>query len=304
MSANDTAIPIQSKVKRVTIQVLRGMKNKAEVIAALSIYDAQHARLFDKADGDLIIVGDSAAMAVQGRKDTRPMTMAEMIGFCQSVRRGTERLFVVGDMPLGSYEVSNEDAVRNALMFMQKVEPACDAVKVETNMAYVSRIKAIAEACLVVAHIGLNPNKAAMLGGYRTQGKTKESYDELSRVIVAVQEAGACMVLIESVTEEITQQLRSKVDIPVMGIAAGRKLDGQLVISYDLLGLYEWPGNPPVHFEKYHTEKPNLTIGEATLHAFQWYVKMVKEKNFPNDQHVHHLPKEELEHVLGGCSGK
>jgi 3-methyl-2-oxobutanoate hydroxymethyltransferase len=292
-----TSIPIQSKTKRVTISTIHAMKGK-EVMCALSIYDALHARLFDKAGGDVIIVGDSAAMTIQGRANTLPMTMDEMLMLCRAVRRGTERLFIIGDMPLGSYEVSDEEAVRNALRFLKEVEPACDAVKVETNMAYVRRIKAIADMCLVVAHIGLNPNKAAMLGGYRTQGKTKKSFDELSSVITAVENAGACMVLVESVTEEITHRLQKKVNIPVMGIAAGRNLDGQLVISSDLLGQYEWPGNPPIHFEKYHTEKAGITIGEATLKAFQWYVRAVKEKKFPNDKHVHHLPQGELDEMM------
>lgn len=301
---SDSAIPIQSKIKRVTIPVLQGMKKRGETIAALSIYDALHARLFDQAGGDIIVVGDSAAMTVQGRQNTLPMTMDEMVRFCQAVRRGTERLFIIGDMPLGSYEVSDEEAVRNALRFMKEVEPACDAVKLETNMAYVRRIKAIADACLVVAHIGLNPNKAAMLGGYRTQGKTKESFEELKRVIVAVQEAGACMVLIESVTEEITQKIKAHVDIPVIGIAAGRNLDGQLVISSDLLGLFQWPGNPPVHFEQYRLERQSITVGEATLDAFRWYVKAVKEKKFPSDKHVHHLKPEELGNILDQGNGQ
>ena len=106
------------------------------------------------------------------------------------------------------------------------------------------------------------------------------------------------MVLIESVTEEITQRLKGKVDIPVLGIAAGRNLDGQLVISYDLLGLYQWPGNPPVHFEQYRTQRQGMTIGEATLDAFKWYVRSVKDRSFPDDKHVHHLPECEFKHIL------
>lgn len=299
MSDEKNAIPLQSKTKRVTISVLHGMKKKRpepEIICALSIYDALHARLFDRAGGDMIIVGDSAGMTVQGRANTLPVTMDEMIMFAQSVRRGTDRLFVVGDMPLGSYEVSNEEAVRNALRFVK--EAGCNAVKVETNLDYIDRIRVIASACLVVAHIGLNPNKAEMLGGYRTQGKTRESFLELSKVISEAQKAGACMVLIESVTEEVTEMLKSKVDIPVFGIAAGRKLDGQLVISSDLLGFFEWPGNPPIHFEKYITEKQGITVGEATLGAFQWYVEAVKEKRFPSDKHVHHVSADELNQVM------
>lgn len=297
---SESGIPLQTKEKRITIPVLQNMKKNNQVICALSIYDALHARLFDQAGGDLIIIGDSAAMTVQGRRNTLPMTMEEMIMFGGAVRRGTDRLFIVGDMPLGSYEVSDEEAVRNALRFMKEVEPACDAVKVETNMAYVRRIKAISDSCLVVAHVGLNPNKAAMLGGYRTQGKTKESFEELKRVIDAVQEAGACMILAESVTEEIMQLLKLRVnrEVPFIGIAAGRDLDGQLVISSDLLGLYQWPGNPPVHFEQYRTQRQGITVGEATLDAFKWYVNAVKENKFPNMKNVHHLPGKELESIL------
>ncbi|MBI2062869.1 MAG: 3-methyl-2-oxobutanoate hydroxymethyltransferase [Candidatus Yanofskybacteria bacterium] len=299
MSDEKNAIPLQSKIKRVTIKTLHDMKKKRpepEIICALSIYDSLHARLFDRAGGDMIIVGDSVGMTLQGRANTLPVTMDEMVMFTQAVRRGTDRLFVVGDMPLGSYEVSNEEAVRNALRFVK--EAGCNAVKVETNLDYIDRIRVIASACLVVAHIGLNPNKAEMLGGYRTQGKTRESFLELSKVIVEAEKAGACIILIESVTEEIAEMLKSKVNIPVFGIAAGRKLDGQLVISSDLLGFFEWPGNPPIHFEKYLTERQGITIGDVTLDAFRWYVKAVKEKRFPSDKHVHHISADELSQVL------
>lgn len=296
---------IKKPAAKVTIPVLRNMKKRGEPIAALSIYDALHARLFDRAGGDVIIVGDSAAMTVQGRANTLAMTMDEMVMYAQAVRRGTHRLFVVGDMPLGSYEISDEEAVRNALRFLKEAEPGCNAVKVETNMAFINRIRAIADICLVVAHLGLNPNKAEILGGYRTQGKTKASFDELVETAVAAEAAGACMILLESVTEEVSEMVKNKVDIPVLGIAAGRKLDGQLVISSDLLGLYEWPGNPPIHFEQFHIgdNQKGGTISDATLQAFSWYVKEVKGGRFPTDKHVHHLPKEELVKLLEDENG-
>ena len=295
MSKKDVGIPLQSSSKRITIRTLQEKKGK-DVIAALSIYDALHARLFDRAGGEVIIVGDSAAMTVQGLPNTYPMTMDQMITYAQSVRRGTDQLFVVGDMPLGSYEVSNEEAVRNALRFVK--EAGCNAVKVETNMAYLERVEKIAQACSVVVHIGLNPNKAEMLGGYRTQGKTQKSYEELSQVIVGAEKAGACMVLIESVAEEISQELQKKVKIPVMGIAAGRHLDGQLVISSDLLGLYDWPGNPPIHFQKYFSTRNMITVGEITLNAFEWYVQGVKSRQFPSPENVHRLAAEEKEAIF------
>lgn len=290
--SESSAIPLQSKIKRVTIPVLQGMKKRGEIICALSIYDAQHARLFDEAGGDLIIVGDSAEMAVDGEPDTLTATMERMANRVRSVKNGTKRLFVVADMPLGSYEVSDEEATRNALRLIK--ETRANAVKAEINAPYISRIEAIANACSVVAHIGLNPNKAEMLGGYRTLGKTEKSYRELAKIIIEAEKAGACMILIEAVTEEISEKIRCEVKIPVIGIAAGRKLDGQLLISSDLLGLYQWPGNPPIHFEQYLTERQGITIGESILDAFKWYVKGVKEKRFPSDKHVHHASEEML----------
>lgn len=278
---------------RITLPILSRMKAKGEAIASLSIYDACHARLFDRAGGDMIVVGDSAAMTIQGKPNTKAMTMDEMISFTRSVRNGTKRVFVVGDMPLGSYEISNEEAVKNAARFMR--ESDCNAVKIETNRAYLERIAAVANFCPVILHAGLNPNKAEMLGGYRTYGKTAESVRELCEVAVEGEKAGACMILLESVIEEVSQKVRNMVSIPVLGIAGGRGLDGQLLISYDLLGLYEWPGNKtPRHFKVYKAGSEGLTGGEFVLGAYQWYVQAVKSGEFPKEEHAHHLPNVDL----------
>ncbi|HVE13247.1 MAG TPA: 3-methyl-2-oxobutanoate hydroxymethyltransferase [Elusimicrobiota bacterium] len=281
---------------RITLPVLSRMKAQGEAIAALSIYDACHARLFDRAGGEMIIVGDSAAMTIQGEPNTKCMSMDEMLIYTRSVRNGTKRLFVVGDMPLGSYEVSNQEAVRNAARFMRETD--CNAVKIETNRAYLERIAAVANFCPVIMHAGLNPNKAEMLGGYRTYGKTAESVRELCEVVVEGERAGACMILLESVTEEVSQRVKKLVDIPVLGIAGGRGLDGQLLISYDLLDLYEWPGNrTPRHFKAYRAAGEGLTAGGFILNAYQWYVKAVKAGEFPEDAHAHHLPDVDLPKV-------
>lgn len=277
---------------RITIPLLGKMKEKGERIAALSIYDACHARIFDKAGGDVIVVGDSAAMTIQGKPNTKSMTMDEMIVYTRSVRAGTNRIFVIGDMPLCSYEPSNEDAVRNAGRFMRETD--CNAVKVETNMAYLERIEAISHFCPVVMHAGLNPNKAEMLGGYKTQGKTNESVRELCKVAKEGEKAGACMLLLESVTEEVSQMIREMVQIPVLGIAAGSKLDGQLLISYDLLGLYEWPGSvKPKHFKVFKASENGLNGNDFVLAAYSWYVKAVKEDEFPGPENVHNIPEVE-----------
>lgn len=277
---------------RVTLPVLGRMKKEKKVISALSIYDAAHARLFDQAGGELIIVGDSAAMVIQGKPNTKPMTMDEMVVYSRSVRNGTKRLFVVGDMPLGSYEVSNESAVNNAARFMREAD--CNAVKIETNAAYLERVEAVANFCPVIIHIGLNPNKAEMLGGYKTYGKTLEGVKELCKVALEGERAGACMILLESVTEEVSKTIREMVEIPVLGIAAGRKLDGQLLISYDLLGLYEWPGNrTPRHFKAYKAGEKGLTVADLTLAAYSWYVDAVKRGEFPEEENAHFLPEKE-----------
>ena len=277
---------------RITIPVLSKMKKENKPISSLSIYDASHARLFDRAGGDVIIVGDSANMVIDGEPSTKSMTMDEMIHHARAVRNGTRRLFVVDDMPLGSYEVSNEIAIQNAARFMREADG--NAVKIETNRAYLERVEAVANFCPVVIHIGLNPNKAEMLGGYKTYGKTLESVQELCAVAKDGEKAGACMILLESVTEEVSQKIREIVKIPVLGIAAGRKLDGQLLISYDLLGFYEWPGNKkPKHFKVYQAGEAGLTGGDFVLTAYSWYVKAVKSGEFPEKENVHFLPEKE-----------
>lgn len=277
---------------RVTLPILSKMKKEGKVISALSIYDAAHARFFDRAGGDIIIVGDSANMVINGESSTKSMTVDEMVRHSHAVRNGTRRLFVVGDMPLGSYEPSNQVSIKNAARFMR--ESDCNAVKIETNRAYLERVEAVANFCPVVIHIGLNPNKAEMLGGYKTYGKTLEGVQELCKVALDGEKAGACMILLESVTEEVSQKIRDIVDIPVLGIAAGRKLDGQLLISYDLLGFYEWPGNKkPKHFKVYQAGEVGLTGGDFVLAAYSWYVQAIKSGEFPGEENSHFLPEKE-----------
>lgn len=283
---------------RVTLPVLSRMKQDRKVISALSIYDACHARFFDCAGGEVIIVGDSANMVINGEPSTKSMTMDEMIRHARAVRNGTRRLFVVGDMPLGSYEPSNQITIENAARFMREAD--CNAVKIETNRAYLERVEAVANFCPVVIHIGLNPNKAEMLGGYKTYGKTLENVKELCEVAIEGEKAGACMILLESVTEEVSQKIKEIVNIPVMGIAAGRKLDGQLLISYDLLGFYAWPGNKkPKHFKVYQTGKTGLTGGDFVLAAYSWYVQSVKSEEFPEEENAHFLPNKERLEIEG-----
>lgn len=277
---------------RITIPVLSRMKQKGKTVAALSIYDACHARLFDQADGHVIVVGDSANMVINGEPSTKSMTMNEMVRHARAVRNGTRRLFVVGDMPLGSYEPSNQVAIENAARFMR--ESDCNAVKIETNRAYLERVEAVANFCPVVVHIGLNPNKAEMLGGYKTYGKTLESVKELCKVAIEAERAGASAILLESVTEPVSQKIGEISKISTWGIAAGRGLDGQLLISYDLLGLYQWPGSrKPKHFKVYQATEAGLTGEDFILAAYSWYVQAVKKGEFPGEENTHFLPEDE-----------
>lgn len=275
---------------RITIPYLNRMKREKKAISALSIYDASHTKLFDRAGGHVIVVGDSANMVIGGEPNTKSMTMDQMIYHARAVRNGTRRLFIIGDMPLGSYEPSNQVAIENAARFMREAD--CNAVKIETNRAYLERVEAVANFCPVIIHVGLNPNKAEMLGGYKTYGKTLEGVKELCQVALDGEKAGASMILLESVTEEVSQKIAEIVRIPVWGIAAGRNLDGQLLISYDLLGLYEWPGNrKPKHFKTYKAEKSGLTPAGLTFKAYQWYVRAVEKGEFPGEANAHFLTK-------------
>ncbi|MBI4094789.1 MAG: 3-methyl-2-oxobutanoate hydroxymethyltransferase [Candidatus Liptonbacteria bacterium] len=302
--AQDTAIP-EIGAGKVTIRTLQEMKKEGTIIAASSIYDEADARHFDRAGGDVIIVGDSVAMVKEGRTSTIPMRTKDMIPYAEAVRNGTNRLFVVGDMPFLSYELSNRDALLNAGKLIRGVRATnkvCNAVKIETNLDYVERIQFVSRAILVVAHIGLNPNKAELLGGYRTQGRTAASMETLLQTAEAVVKAGACMVLLESITEEVAQLVKDRIDktaaslpeqpiVPVLGIAAGRKLDGQLMISGDIKGDYEWPGMKalPKHVKQYTTRKAGLTGAEATVDLFKQYVEDVREGRFPAEENVHHV---------------
>lgn len=220
-----------------TILDFNKMKGK-EPISWLTAYSLPFAQAAERANCDIILVGDSGGMCERGYLSTNPVTMDEMIHFCKSVKCGASNTFIVGDHCQGSYEVSDEEAVRNALRFIK--EASCSAVKLEGGKRVFSRIKAIVDAgILCVAHLGLTPISAASFGGYKVQGKTPESFDKTVEDALAVQEAGACMLLLEAMPEEPAHQISKLLKIPVLGIGAGRKLDGQLVIMHDLMGFFQ-----------------------------------------------------------------
>lgn len=279
--------------EKITILTLRKMKEMGEKTALLSIYDYPHASLADKAGLDIIIVGDSLGMTVLGYRNTLPVTMDQMVSHAAAVRRGTDNILVVGDMPFMSYQASDELAVINAGRLIK--EAGCEAVKCEASRKVLGRVKAIANAeILVMGHIGLNPQKLHEMGGYRIQGKTWESTKELLELAHDLQEAGVFSLLLEGVTEEVAGLIKDRLEIPVYGIGSGRLVDGQLLISHDLLNMYWGFKKVPIYIKRYLPEKDHtLDVGDMIGNIYHQYVQEVKVGKFPAEEHVHKLKPED-----------
>lgn len=221
-----------------TIAELQRMKQAAQKITWITAYDCPFAKAAERAGIDMILVGDSGGMVQLGYKTTNPVVMDEMITMACAVRRGAPDTFIVGDMPQGSYEVSDEDAIRNALRFIK--EAGCDAIKLEGGARVASRVKAIVRAgILVVGHLGLTPQSTSTFGGYSVQGKTRASFDQIVADAQALAGAGICLLLLEALPAEPAWQIARQLPVPVLGIGAGGRVDGQLIIMHDLMGFYQ-----------------------------------------------------------------
>lgn len=279
--------------EKVTILTLKKMKETGEKASLLSIYDYPHAVLADKAGLDIIIVGDSLGMTVLGYKNTLPVTIDQMISHASAVKRATNNIFVVGDMPFMSYQISDEQAIINAGRLIK--EAGCEAVKCEASKKVLKRVKAIADAeILVMGHMGLNPQKLHEMGGYRIQGKTWESTKELLELAQALQEAGVFALLLEGVTEEVAGLIKDKLTIPVYGIGSGRLVDGQLLISHDLLNMYWGFKKTPIYIKRYLPQKDHTQdIGDMIGNIYYQYVQEVKMGRFPSEEHIHKLKPED-----------
>ena len=264
----------------------RRMKQNGEKIAWLTGYDYLTAKYEEKAGLDMILVGDSGGMVQLGYETTYPVTMNEMIQLSTAVRRGAPNTFIVGDMPYMSYQTSNEEAVYNAGRFTK--EALCDAIKLEGGGPEIcKRIKAIADVgILVFGHIGLTPQFAAQMGGYKAQGKSAEAAQRLLEEALRIQEAGACAILVEGVLEIVGKLITNKLSIPVLGIGAGSFTDGQLLIYADMVGYYD---NFTPKFVKKYAE-----VGKLLEQAFTEYVAEVRAGQFPIDGvHTYKISEEE-----------
>ncbi|MBW1783721.1 MAG: 3-methyl-2-oxobutanoate hydroxymethyltransferase [Deltaproteobacteria bacterium] len=270
--------------KKLMIHDFFEMKERGEKITWITSYDYPTAQFAEAAGMEMILVGDSLGMCVYGYESTVPVTMEQCIVHCEAVRRGAPHTFVVGDMPLGSYQVSDEEAVRNALRFLK--EANVDAIKLEGGVRVTSRIKAILDAgVVVIGHIGLTPQSSGQIGGHKAQGRTAESARLVIQDALAIEEAGAHMLLIEAVPPEVTGFITRKLKIPVLSIGAGAACDGQLLIVSDAIG--QFTAFTPKFVKKY------ANISKIVTEALKQYVEEVKSGVFPTDDHCYHMIKGE-----------
>jgi 3-methyl-2-oxobutanoate hydroxymethyltransferase len=273
---------------RLTARDIIQIKKKGRKITMLTAYDYAFARIVDQAGIDIVLVGDSASMVMMGHKDTRFITLGEMMTFCKSVSRGVERAMVVGDMPFMSFQTSRIEAVRNAGLLVKK--GLVDAVKLEGGVEMADRVKAIVDAGIpVMGHIGLTPQSAAMTRGYRLTAKSAKEALKLVRDAEALQEAGAFAIVLEYVAAEVAEAITRRLDIPTIGIGSGPACDGQVLVLHDILGLYE---NPPPFSKKY------ADILLPIKAAIERYRQEVIEGIFPGEEHTRHMDPEELREFL------
>ena len=223
---------------RVTIATLAAKKAKGEPIAMITAYDYPSAQIVEAAGVDVVLVGDSAAMTVLGHESTVPVTVDEMLMLTAAVRRGLSVPLLVGDLPFGSYEGSDEEAVATAQRFVKTA--GCDAVKIERGGSSVDRARAIIAAGIpVMGHVGLTPQTAASIGGYRAQGRTAEEALAVFESALALQAAGCFAIVFEAIPTAVTDAIMPRLHIPVIGIGAGPNTDGQVLVFHDIIGLYD-----------------------------------------------------------------
>ena len=270
---------------KLSLTELAQFKGRGQKIAMVTAYDAPSGALADEAGVDLVLVGDSAAMVVLGHDSTVPATVEEMIVLTRATTRGARRPLVIADLPFGSYQVSDEQAVQNGIRFLK--EAGADAVKLEGGGSSVSRARALVAAGIpVMAHIGLTPQSATMLGGFKAQGRTAAKAAALLRDARELEAAGCFALVLEAVPSAVAAAITAAVEIPTIGIGAGGACDGQVLVWHDMLGLYE--GHVPRFVKRYadlHAE-----IGRALAQ----YVDEVRSGAFPEEQHTYAMPEEEL----------
>ena len=270
---------------KLSLAELSERKRRGEKLVMVTAYDHPSARLVDAAGVDLILVGDSAADNVLGYDSTVPVTMDEMLVLVRAVSRGARRPLVVGDLPFGSFQASDEDAVRNAIRFVK--EGGADAVKLEGAGASLSRVRTIVGAGIpVMGHIGLTPQSKTMLGGFKAQGRTAAKARQLLADARALEAARCFAVVLEAVPAAVAARITAALSVPTIGIGAGRGCDGQVLVWHDLLGLSD---RTPARFVKRYAD-----VGRSIHDALEAYAADVRSGTFPDDEHTYSIPDDEL----------
>jgi len=274
------------RVKKMTRFDLQKMKQERQPAVWITAYDYWTASFAQQAGMDMILVGDSLGMCVYGYSGTVPVTMDQCIWHSEAVRRGAAETFIIGDMPFLSYQVSVEEAVRNAGRFHK--EAGVDAIKLEGGVRVCPQIQAIADGgMLVMGHIGLTPQSSGQQGGFKAQGRTAEAARDLIADAKAIESAGAFALLVEAVPPEVCGIIREALQIPVYSIGAGWEADGQLMICADVLGIFQ--AFTPKFVKKYEN------LGEKTVNAFKQYVADARGGVFPREEHAYKMVEGELE---------
>ena len=275
--------------KKVTTLTYRQKKERGEIISILTAYDYPTALAMDKAGVDSILVGDSLGMVVLGYENTLPVTMEEMLHHCRAVSRGAKTALLIGDMPFMSYQVSVEEATRNAGRFLQ--HGGMDAIKLEGGRERADAIRSIVNAGIpVMGHLGLTPQSVNQLGGFRAQGKTAVAAKRLVEDAIILEGAGCFSIVLESVPARLAELISKKISIPTIGIGAGAGCDGQVLVTHDLLGLFD-------RFTPKFVKKYANFHGEMQK-AFGDFIEDVETKRFPAQEHIVEMDDKEWEALL------
>ena len=270
---------------KISLTEVQERKQRGEKLVMVTAYDYPSARLADAAAVDIILVGDSAADNVLGYDTTVPVTVDELLVLVRAVARGTERALVVADMPFGSFQISDEAAVANAVRFVK--EAGADAVKIEGAGPSLARVQALVGAGIpVMGHVGLTPQSATMLGGFKAQGRTAAKARKLYADARALEAAGCFAVVLEAVPAEVARRVSDTLHVPTIGIGAGPDCDGQVLVWHDLLGLND---RKPARFVKRYAD-----VGTEIQRALEAYAEDVRTGAFPSAEHTYAIPAEEL----------
>ncbi len=274
-----------------TLPRLAEKKRVGERIVMVTAYDYPSAQVAEAAGVDAVLVGDSAAMTVLGYASTVPIRLEEMLMLAAAARRGLQTPMLVGDLPFGSYESSDEQAIATAQRFIK--EAGCDAVKLERGGTSVQRARAIVESGIpVMGHIGLTPQTATALGGYRAQGRTAERALAVAHDAIALQEAGCFSIVFEAIPAAVAAAIMPRLEVTVIGIGAGSATDGQVLVFHDLLGIYD--GHAPRFAKRYGELRAQMVAGVAE------YAAEVRKGAFPGAEHTYSIDDEELQRFLEG----